>query len=154
MLRGMPRIAAAAAMLATVATARAQASAPLPPPVKRTLGIDLGLQTGYGLAYGRINDQLPGTLNEVISSFVPIAADANYRIDDQIAIGLMFQYAILGFRDTGQVCGRSSTCSGSVTTGAVQATLHAPVSWRFVPWLRFGAGYERLMLGVRGVFHL
>ena len=85
------------------------------PDAQGKLGVDLGLQVGFGLPYGRINENLPQGLNDVIASMVPIAVDAGYRVEDRIAVGLRFQYGILQFRDAGQACGPGANCRGSAT---------------------------------------
>lgn len=147
MLRGARGFVVVAAVVAAAVPARAQ------PAAQRKLGVDLGLQVGFGLPYGRVNEMIPLVLNDVISSMVPIAVDAGYRVDDRIAVGLRFQYGILQFRDAGQACGPAANCRGSVTSVAAQVTLHAPVSWRFVPWLRLGGGYEWLLMRLTGDFN-
>jgi hypothetical protein len=145
-LRGVSGFVVVAAVVAAAVPARAQ------PAAQQKLGVDLGLQVGFGLAYGRINESIPLVLNEVVTSMVPIAVDAAYRIEERIAIGLRFQYGILQFRDAGDACGPGANCRGSATAVAAQVTFHAPVSWRFVPWLRLGGGYEWLHLRLTGDF--
>ena len=137
-------------VVAAVAAAALPAGAQ--PDAQPRLGIDLGLQVGFGVPQGRLNESIPLVLNEVISSVVPIAVDAGYRVDDRIAVGLLFQYGILRFRDAGEACGARTDCRGSVISVAAQATLHAPVSWPFVPWLRLGGGYEWLRMRMTGDF--
>jgi hypothetical protein len=146
-LRGVSGIVLAAAAAAVALPARAQDAAQPEP-----LGIDLGLQVGVGLPYGRINESIPLVLNDVISSMVPIAADAGYRVDDLIAVGLRLQYGILQFRDAGEVCGRGSDCRGSAIAVAAHGTIRAPVPWPVIPWLRLGAGYEWLRMRLTGDF--
>ena len=149
MLRGAPGFVVVAAV-AAVAAAAAPAGAQ--PVAQRKLGVDLGLQVGFGLTYGRINENLTQGLNDVVSSMVPIAVDAGYRVEDRIAVGLRFQYGILQFSDAGQACGPGADCRGSATAIAAHVTFHAPVSWRFVPSLRLGGGYEWLHMRLTGDF--
>jgi hypothetical protein len=139
MLRGAAGIVAVAAVWAAAAPARAQGASP------RKLGVDLGVQAGYGRPFGRINDNL-GPVNDAMSSFVPIALDAGYQIEDGIAVGLLLQYGVVRFREQWNGCAPASSCRGWNAILAVHATLHAPVKWRMVPWLRLGAGYEWLGL--------
>jgi len=145
-LRGVSAFVVVAAVVAAPPPARAQ------PGAQGKLGVDLGLQVGFARPYGRINEMIPLVLNDVISSMVPLTVDAGYRIDDLIAVGLRFQYGILQFRDAGEACGPAANCRGSATSVAAQVTLHAPVSWRFVPWLRLGGGYEWLLMRLTGDF--
>jgi hypothetical protein len=151
MLRGAPGIVAMAAVLAATSTARPQAPPPSPSPERQRLGVDLGVQLGFGWPYGRINDAV-GPINGIMSSFVPIAVDAGYRVEDRIAVGLLFQYGVLRFRDQWDACSSTAPCRGSDASLAAHVTLHAPVSWRFVPWLRLGAGYEWLRLALPSNF--
>jgi hypothetical protein len=142
----------ASAIVLLVAVAAAAPPARAQPAAQRPLGIDLGVQAGFGLPYGRINEYIPLVLNDVVASMVPLSVDASYRLDDVIAVGLRFQYGILQFHDAGEACGPGANCRGSTTALTAQATFRAPVSWRVVPWLRLGGGYEWLQMRLTGDF--
>jgi hypothetical protein len=113
------------------------------------IGVDLGVQLGYGRAFGHLaSDNQP--IRDLVASVVPLALDASYRVERDIAVGVLAQYGILQFRDTESACPLGSSCSGALTMVAAQVTIHAPVPWPVAPWLRLGGGYEWMRLKLEG----
>jgi len=145
-------------VVAAAAAAARPAFAQLPeqpqPAAEPRLGVDLGVQFGFALFQGRINESIPLVLNDALFSMVPLIVDAGYRADDRIAVGLRFQYGIVQLREAGggEACGPGVDCRGSATAVAAHVTAHLPVSTLFVPWLRLGGGYEWLRMQLTGDF--
>ena len=127
-------------------TARAQAEAPVT--VRDLPGFDLGVRVGYALPFGNAVGGSGGALDSVVSSLVPIALDAGYRIDAQVSIGLFLQYGIMQIKTAQNACVPGASCSGSVTSVGAEGLYHLPLPGRFVPWLGLGAGYEWLHLDI------
>lgn len=143
---GVAAVAAVVSVLAVAAPPPARAE-PAPEP---KLGIDVGMQLGYGLPFGNVAAGPGLQIDEIVAGVVPVAIDASYRIDDLIAVGLLLQYGVVQFQDTEQACPAGASCGGFLLGTAAQVTLRAPVPWAVVPWLRLGGGYEWLRLSLTG----
>jgi hypothetical protein len=114
------------------------------------IGVDLGVQLGYGRPFGYLASEPNQPIRDLFTSVVPLAVDASYRVERDIAVGMLAQYGILQFRDTDNACPPGSSCSGALTVVAAQVTIHAPVPWPIAPWLRLGGGYEWMRLELEG----
>jgi hypothetical protein len=154
MLRGATTVAALIAVVpltvAVAAPAWGDAPADSKPPKSPKLGIDVGLQLGYGRPFGNVGAGPEMAVDDIVASVVPVGLDLSYRIDELIAVGLLLQYGIVQFQDTEQACPTGGRCSGFLASVAAQVTVRAPVPWAVVPWLRLGGGYEWLRLHLTG----
>jgi hypothetical protein len=156
-MRILPAIAASFAGFLLVAHARsAQADAPteaesgIPATPKR--GVEVGLRTGYGAAFGALEakDWAGDTVSEgrpmkdLAGAQVPLWIDLGYRLDDRFAVGAYFDYGFV--TRSGALC-NASDCSTQVRDLHFGVTTRLNVSTREGgphAYVGLGLGYENL----------
>jgi outer membrane protein W len=113
-------------------------------------GVELGLRLGYGIPAGK-EGAMPGTANanlsDDVSGIVPIQVDAGYRVNQNVYLGGVFQYApgIVGSGGN-SVCQGGVDCSVSNMRLGLNLNYHFGINTSFDPWVGLGVGYEWLML--------
>jgi hypothetical protein len=113
-------------------------------------GLQLALRTGFTLPFGRIIggswEQKPGgALGDSFAGFFPMGAEAGWRIDRNLFVGAVFQYAFGLARQSARYCAQGSyNCSGSDIFLGVEGIYHFMPKNGRDPWAGIGAGYEWL----------
>jgi opacity protein-like surface antigen len=105
-------------------------------------GLDLAVRTGYALPFGRITTADGGALSDGITGAVPVVLDVMYRANQELSLGLLFQYAFAQVKTGSTGCGTGADCSSSDIHLAIQGIYRPPVGGSFSPWLGLGTGYE------------
>jgi hypothetical protein len=119
-----------------------------PPPVAQQSGADaagldkpgwdFGARLGYALPFG--NTVAETKLSDALSGAVPLVLEAGYRINGNVTIGGLFQYAVAQIKN----CDPGADCSASVVRLGIEAIYNFNLEGSFTPWLGLGTGYEWL----------
>lgn len=120
-----------------------------PPPDR---GVELGLRVGYGIPAGK-EGAIPGmdnsNLSDDVSGIIPIQVDGGYRFNQNVYLGLSFQYApglVNSSNNANAFCQSGVDCSASDLRLGLNVMYHFGMGPPFDPWVGVGAGYEWLML--------
>jgi hypothetical protein len=108
-------------------------------PTRPSEGIRLGLDLGFQRAFSGAEDRL----NAGSPSLIPLGVDISWHTSPKLVFGF-HGYAALASRDD---CIEADSCRarGYGFGGHVETTLGS--GRKFVPWLRYGVGYELLYQG-------
>lgn len=131
----------------------ATAFAQMPEPQPDRGAIELGFRIGYGIPAGKEGAAAGApnaNLSNDVSGIIPLMLDAGYRVNQNLYLGLSFQYApAIVNTDNTPACTQSGvSCSGSDVRLGINLHYHLAPGQTFDPWVGIGAGYEWLTLSV------
>jgi opacity protein-like surface antigen len=119
-------------------------------------GLELGLRVGYGIPAGK-EGAIPGMTNDNLSAdvsgIIPIQVDGGYRFNQNVYLGLSFQYApglVNNSNSANAFCQTGFDCSASDLRLGLNVNYHFGMGPPFDPWVGLGVGYEWLMLSASG----
>lgn len=122
-------------------------------------GFDLGVRLGYALPFG--NTSGDSKLSDGVAGTIPIVLEAGYRLNADITIGALFQYAFGRVADGGPLdcAGTGVDCSVSVMRLGIEGIYNLHLAAPVTPWVGLGTGYEWLnfsasMAGQSGSFNV
>jgi hypothetical protein len=113
-------------------------------------GLQLALRTGFIFPFGDITKgilggQPGGSFSESYTGFIPIVAEAGWRIDPNVFVGVVVEYALGLVKSSAHTCmGGLYSCSGSDLLIGVEGLYHFKPKTRLDPWAGVGTGYEWL----------
>ena len=138
---------------AFASSALAQGAPATPPAGPNPTGLVLGVRAGYGLPFGKANDDSSDSaMSDGVNGMIPLWLDVGYRLNTNFQIGAFLQYgfALLnkdkGFSDCKM---NGVSCSGSDLVVGVDAQYHLMLE-AVDPWVGLGLGYERLAFSMSG----
>jgi len=129
--------------------------APSPPPALQqpaprpaaldAAGVDFAARVAYALPFGSVS-ATGGKLSDEVGGAVPLVLEVGYRLNAEVAIGALFQYAYALPRDSAPGCGDPNTCSGRVVRLGVEGVYNIHLDGALTPWIGVGTGYEWVTL--------
>ncbi|WP_394844747.1 hypothetical protein LZC95_47840 [Pendulispora brunnea] len=124
--------------LSTLAHAQGPAPVPKEDPLESgTVGLEIGLRTGFALPFGQIADRAPD-ISEYVTGQVPFWLDAGYRIIPELYVGGYAQYGI-GITKN---CPSGISCSANDVRLGINVQYHPTPLQVTDPWIGLGFGYE------------
>lgn len=108
-------------------------------------GLDLGVRLGYARPFGSSFGDTAGDdkLRDLVSSAVPLALEAGYRVNAGFTVGAFFQYGVMQVEaNPYSGCGPVISCSGYLVRVGVEGIYNFNLDFALTPWVGVGAGYE------------
>lgn len=102
-------------------------------------GFDFGARLGYALPFGSADKG--DKLSDTFSGAIPIVLEAGYRLNPNITVGALFQYAFAQVKDD-TLCGNGVSCSGHVMRLGIEGIYNFNLDSVLTPWVGLGVGYE------------
>ena len=153
------RIWAVSLLLSTIlatafaSSALAQGAPATPAAGPNPTGLVLGVRAGYGLPFGKTDDDAGGSsMSDGLDGMIPLWLDVGYRLNTNFQVGAFLQYgfALLNEDKAFADCKMNGvSCSGSDLVVGVDAQYHLMLE-SVDPWVGLGLGYERLAFTISG----
>jgi hypothetical protein len=131
---------AAVALLLATARARAQA--------QHEGQLELALQTGVALPFGRVDAQVGDDLDQTVAGAAPFGLDIGYYVGSTWLLGAYGSYALaLPASALRSDCSAHRlTCSTDQVRLGFQTQVHGGAARGWDPWVGLGSGYEWLLV--------
>jgi outer membrane protein W len=134
-------ILAALALVPSLALAQMQ---PMPPPTQRSTNWQFAVRSAYAVPFGKSTSASGDELSQVIKSDIPLALEVNYRLNDEVYLGGMFQYGFGSLSSPLAAACAGASCSASTLRFGVNAFWHVSPKKQLDPWLGIGMNYEQM----------